>query len=54
MSRVSNVRSVAVLMQDGKKPATVVDADGAVIEVADRFLNLYLRASGASSNTVRS
>lgn len=53
MMTVSNVRATAVLQPDGTKGVTVVDADGRPIEDVDSFLNLYLRAAHASSNTVK-
>jgi site-specific recombinase XerD len=52
MSPVVSVRAVRVSLPTGSTTWTVVDNDGRTIEAADTFLNTYLAAKNASSNTV--
>lgn len=54
MRAMSNVRATAVLRPDGTTGVTVVGADGRVIEDIDTFVNIFMRAEGASPNTLRS
>jgi integrase len=54
MRSVSNVRTTAVLRPDGSRGVTVIRADGRVNSDADIFINVSLRAGGASPNTLRS
>lgn len=50
---VSNVRSVAVVMPDGRRTVTVVGHDGLPVQDAETFLR-YLRAMDSSQNTIAS
>lgn len=50
---ISNVRSVAVVMPDGRRTVTVVGHDGRPLEDVDAFLR-YLRAMDSSPNTIAS
>ncbi|WP_144796576.1 tyrosine-type recombinase/integrase [Microbacterium paludicola] len=52
--RVSNVRSVEVVLPNGRRTYTVVDDLGLPIPEVDVFLNTFLHASASSLNTIRS